>query len=116
MSISIKLKPVRYVAHSQDALMTQITGSTRGYQYYSNGNILYNHVNKTVRVYNIHKINAKYRQDKYKTGPKKGQTKKSVKIQDKQWIAYVYQFDKSVLDLIGKKIVQNDRNFVMKSK
>lgn len=38
------------------------------------------------------------------------------KIQDKQWIAYVYQFDKSVLDLIGKKIVQNDRNFVMKNK
>ena len=71
MSISIKLKPVRYVSNTKDSLMTKIVGSTRGYKYYSNGNVLINHDNNTVRIYNIHKINAKYRQDKYKTGPKK---------------------------------------------
>ena len=47
---------------------------------------------------------------------KKGQTKKSVKVVDKMWIAYVYTFDKSLIDLMGKKIVQNSRNFVMKNK
>ena len=79
MSISIKLKPARYVSNTKDSLMTKIVGSTRGYKYYSNGNVLINHDNNTVRIYNIHKINAKYHQDKYKTGPKKVKLKSQLK-------------------------------------
>ena len=51
----------------------------------------------TVYFWNIEKFNAKYHQEKYKTGPKKGQTKKSIKIRDKEFIVRIYSFPLEII-------------------
>ena len=83
----------------------------------SGGNgILFTH-NGMRRLYNIHKVNKKTIQHKYKTGPKKGQTKKIEVIAPAQWIAYVYTFTKDQFELFGNTpIKQGPRNFVIGSK
>jgi hypothetical protein len=63
--------------------------------------------------YNIIKHNAKYQQTKYKSGDKKGQTKKSILVKKKAYKVYIYQFDSSLLNQFGLKIKQHSRHFTI---
>ncbi len=99
MNLIIKIKPVVYSALSKEDLFRKINK----YGVYDNKEI----------AYNIHKVNAKWKQGIFKSGPRKGMRKPSVKIRDKQWIAYVYRFDKAILSAMSVKVSQKDRNFVL---
>lgn len=116
--ITLNLKPAKYVAKTKQDLMRQIrndwTRTNFSDSYFVGGSgILFTH-NGMRRLYNIHKVNKKTIQHKYKTGPKKGQTKKIEVIAPAQWIAYVYTFTKEQFELFGKTpIKQGPRNFVI---
>ena len=116
--ITLNIKPVKYVAKTKQDLMRQIRSDyNRTYlsnSYFVGGNgILFTH-NGMRRLYNVHKVNKKTIQHKYKTGPKKGQTKKIEVIAPAQWIAYVYTFTKDQFELFGNTpIKQVPRNFVI---
>ena len=110
MKITVKIKPILVTATSRNALMTKLMG----YNYHQSGNVGYGLylADAAVKVYNIHKINAKYKHDDvFKSGPRKGQRKPSVKVRDKQWIAYVYTYDTHLLKLARKKVKQQWNNY-----
>lgn len=119
MNIIIKAKPVKYSAPTKQALLSKID---RQFSYsfggFGNGLVgLFDYNRNVVRVYNLHKINAKYDHDaKFKSGPRKGQRKPSVKVRDSQWIAYVYDLDRTLLNLAKLQVTQNHRNFTIKSR
>ena len=119
--ITLNIKPVKYAAKTKQDLMRQIRNDcTRTYlsnSYFVGGSgILFTH-NGMRRLYNVHKVNKKTIQHKYKSGLKKGQTKKIEVIAPAQWIAYVYTFTKDQFELFGNTpIKQGPRNFVIGSK
>lgn len=82
MNITIKAKPVFYKATTKNELIRKI-GSRFSYGLGSFGigmTGLFDYNRDTVRVYNLHKINAKYDHiARFKSGPRKGQRKPSVK-------------------------------------
>src|SRR5690606_35685995 len=115
--ITLNIKPVKYVAKTKQDLMRQIrndwTRTTFSDSYFVGGRAILFTQNGMFRLYNIHKVNKKTIQHKYKTGPKKGQTKKIEVIAPAQWIAYVDTFTKDQFDLFGNTpIKQGPRNFV----
>lgn len=115
MNITIKAKPVKYSAATKQALLSKIDRQFS----YSGGALvgLFDYNRNVVRVYNLHKINAKYDHSaKFKSGPRKGQRKPSVKVRDSQWIAYVYDLDRTLLKLAKLQVTQNHRNFTIKSR
>lgn len=119
MNITIKAKPVKYSAATKQTLLSKIDRQFS----YSFGNFghglvgMFDYNRDTVRVYNLHKINAKYNHSaKFKSGPRKGQRKPSVKVRDGQWIAYVYDLDRKLLNLAKLQVTQNHRNFTIKSR
>lgn len=116
--ITLNIKPVKYVAKTKQDLMRQIrndwTRTNLSDSYFVGGRGILFTQNGMRRLYNIHKVNKKTIQHKYKTGPKKGQTKKIEVIVPVQWIAYVYTFTKDQFDLFGNtRIEQGPRNFVI---
>ena len=119
MNITIKAKPVKYSAATKQALLSKID---RQFSYsfggFGNGLVgLFDYNRNVVRVYNLHKINAKYDHNaKFKSGPRKGQRKPSVKVRDSQWIAYVYDLDCTLLNLAKLQVTQNHRNFTIKTR
>ena len=119
--ITLNIKPVKYAAKTKQDLMQQIRNdwsrTNFGDAYYVGGSgILFTH-NGMRRLYNVHKVNKKTIQHKYKSGPKKGQTKTIEVITPAQWIAYVYTFTKDQFELFGNtQIKQGPRNFVIGSK
>ena len=118
MNIIIKAKPVKYSAATKQALLSKINRQF-SYSFGSFGNGLlglFDYNRNVVRVYNLHKINAKYDHTaKFKSGPRKGQRKPIVKVRDSQWIAYVYDLDRTLLNLAKLQVTQNNRNFTIKS-
>lgn len=119
--ITLNIKPIKYVAKTKQDLMNQIrndwTRTNLSDSYFVGGRGILFTQNGMRRLYNIHKVNKKTIQHKYKTGPKKGQTKKIEVIAPAQWIAYVYTFTKDQFDLFGNtRIEQNSRNFVIGNK
>lgn len=120
MNFTLKVKPIYITAKTKDELIRKIRGSrvwAVGSEF-GDGlvNDTYRNEREKVRVFNIHKINAKYKQEKHKRDNQeknfvKGRTKKSVLVRDKEWIAYVYDFDFSLLKLLKVKVTQNTNNF-----
>ena len=93
MKFEIKVKPYVYRKTS----IYEVQYLLSDYNSYSSYNKVSYHTkgfstrnDNNVYFWNIEKINSKYRQEKYKTGPKKGQTKKSIKIRDKEFIVKIY--------------------------
>lgn len=119
MNITIKAKPVFYKATTKNELIRKI-GSRFSYGLGSFGIGMigmFDYNRDTVRVYNLHKINAKYDHSaRFKSGPRKGQRKPSVKVRDSQWIAYVYDFDRAFLKAAKIEVIQNTRNFTIKAR
>ena len=116
--ITLNIKPVKYVAKTKQDLMRQIrndwTRTNFSDSYFVGGRGILFTQNGMFRLYNIHKVNKKTIQHKYKTGLKKGQTKKIEVIAPAQWIAYVYTFTKEQFELFGNTpIKQGPRNFVI---
>lgn len=117
MNITVKVKPYKTTGYSKRSLISKID-SNFATSYGSHGSALrglgrYN--GDVIRVYNLHKVNAKYKQgDFYKSGPKKGTRRKAVRVHDSYWVAYVYDFNKDVLKALGITVHQNDRNFTIK--
>lgn len=119
MNITIKAKPIFYKATTKHELISKIGSKfTTGIGANWIGMIgLFDYNRNTVRVYNLHKINAKYDHiARFKSGPRKGQRKPSVKVRDSQWIAYVYDFDRSFLKTAKIEVIQNTRNFTIKAR
>lgn len=119
MNITIKTKPIFYKASTKHELISKIGSKfTTGIGANWIGMIgLFDYNRNTVRVYNLHKINAKYdHRARFKSGPRKGQRKPSVKVRDSQWIAYVYDLDRTLLNLAKLQVTQNHRNFTIKSR
>lgn len=116
--ITINIKPTLVVAKTKQELMKQIRNNwTRtnfsDIYYVGSGGVLYTQ-NGMRRLYNIHKVNKKTIQHKYKSGPKKGQTKKVEVLKEAHWVGYVYTLTKDQYDLFAKApIKQDDRNFVI---
>lgn len=116
--ITLNIKPVKYTAKTKQELIQQIrndwTRTNLSDSYFVGGRGILFTQNGMRRLYNIHKVNKKTIQHKYKTGPKKGQTKKVEVITHAHWIAYVYTFTKDQFELFGNtQIKQGPRNFVI---
>lgn len=116
--ITLNIKPVKYVAKTKQDLIRQIrndwTRTNFSDSYFVGGRGILFTQNGMFRLYNIHKVNKKTIQHKYKTGLKKGQTKKIEVIAPAQWIAYIYTFTKEQFELFGNTpIKQGPRNFVI---
>lgn len=123
MQISVKLKPRLVSAESREALLNIIIGSHgRTYERHHRANKRFSRYGAEatqVRVYNLHKINAKYLQLKYKhdnalTGAVKGRTKSTKLVRKGMWIAYVYDIDIALLKAAGLVATQYTRNFTIK--
>ena len=122
MEIKVKVKPRLVRASSKESLMNLIIGR---YNYCSQTNarayrpLAYRKSgDEEVRVFNLHKINTKYRQIKYKnsntkTGAIEGRTRKTELVRKGEWIAYVYDFDLALLRAAGLKVIQGTRNFTI---
>lgn len=121
MEIKVKVEPKLVKAKSKYFLMNLIVG---GHSFCHQNNAIayrpmYGDKRKgTVRVFNLHKVNSKYRQIKYKrsnpkTGAVKGRTRKSELVREGGWIAYVYDFDLNLLKLAGLQVKQGTRNFTL---
>ncbi len=122
MKFTVNVKPTLIKASSKEALLRKIgikyTWSSK-HAKYGNGIVFEN--DQSIRVYNMHKVNAKYEQIKHKRdNPEKqfvkGRTKQSKLVREKQWIAYVYNFKFGVLDALGIEVDQKARNFVIKKR
>lgn len=118
MKFTVNVKPSRYTGSSKYDVISKIRGN-RGCTYSSYGNGLTNvgrFGDNTIRVYNLHKVNTKVVQEKYKTGDKKGQTKKSKVIKPAHWVAYVYDFNIDMLKMLKLEVIQNNRNFTIRNR
>lgn len=115
MNITIKAKPVFYKATTKNELIRKIGSKfSYGLGSFGIGMIgMFDYNRDTVRVYNLHKINAKY---DHSARFKSGQRKPSVKVRDSQWIAYVYDFDRAFLKAAKIEVIQNTRNFTIKAR
>lgn len=117
MNITVKVKPFKAAGYSKNSLIGKID-SNFAYSFGSHGTALrglgrYN--GDVIRVYNLHKVNAKYKQgDFYKSGPKKGTRRKAVRVHDSYWIAYVYDFNIDMLKALGITVHQGNRTFTIK--
>ena len=114
MNITLKMKPLLVSASTKDKLIYKISNGylssqgTYGYHYRS----LPSDKRDNIRVYNAHKINAKYAQGAIITrGKNKGKRHPSIKVRDSKWIAYVYDFDADLLKAAGLILKQGSRNF-----
>lgn len=119
MNINIKVVPIKYTASTKADLLSKIDRqfavTVGNFGIALKGMFDYNR--DKIRVYNLHKVNAKYDHSaKFKSGPRKGQRKPSVKVRDSQWIAYVYDLDRTLLNLAKLQVTQNHRNFTIKSR
>lgn len=116
MKLTINVKPQIITAHSKDALIAKIQDNRHSVfsSKYGHGFVEeYRNETKAMRVYNLHKVRAKYQQIKNKTGI--DDTRKvSKKVRDAHWIAYVYDFKVGVLDALNLKVDQKQRNFILK--
>lgn len=121
MEIKVKVKPRLVRAKSRESLLHLIVGGhTHCWQ---NNAVAFRPMygagkDTTVRVYNLHKVNAKYRQIKYKTsnpktGAVKGRTRKTELVRSGEWIAYIYDFDLALLKSAGLMVRQGTRNFTI---
>ena len=114
MNITLQMKPIVVSAYTKDKLISSISG---GYltSFGSNGSFyrsLPNAKREIIRVYNAHKINAKWVQgDIITRGKNKGKRHPSIKVRDSKWIAYVYDFDADLLKAAGLILKQGSRNF-----
>lgn len=117
MKFTVNVKPNKLKANTNREIMRLVRGS-RGYstssEFGSGLTTVGRYGDNKVRVYNLHKVHRKVVQEKYKTGDKKGQTKKSKVIEKAHWIAYVYDFDIALLKMLKLEVRQNTRNFVIK--
>ncbi len=123
MEISVKVKPRLVSAESREALLNIVIGNYgRTYDRHHRANRKFSRggtESPVVRVYNLHKINTKYRQIKYKhdndmTGAVKGRTRKTELVRKGEWIAYVYDIDVALLKAAGLVVTQHTRNFKIK--
>lgn len=119
MNLNITLKPMKYTAKTLHEIHRKISnGHARSFSSAFGDGLTKFTKDDTVRVYNLHKVNAKYKQERHKKtntekGFVKGQTKKSVLVREGQWIAYIYDFDVAMLKALGLKVTQNTRNFTL---
>lgn len=121
MEIRVKVKPRKVYGVSRGELLSRVLSN---HSWCRTGNALAHcplfgdKKDKTVRVYNLHKINSKYRQIKYKntnpkTGAVKGRTRTTELVRKGEWIAYVYDLDLALLRTAGLKVKQGTRNFTI---
>ena len=121
MEIRVKVKPRKVYGVSREELLSRIlnnhawcmTGSSIAHRPLFGGDR-----DKTIRVFNLHKVNTKYRQIKYKstnpkTGAVKGRTRTTELVRKGEWIAYVYDLDLALLRAAGLKVKQGTRNFTI---
>lgn len=119
MEIKVKVSPKKVYGSRKEELLSRVLGSHAWC--ITEGSIAHRPLfgdkkYTSIRVYNLHKVNAKYRQIKYKTsnpktGAVKGRTKKTELVRKGEWIAYVYDLDIQLLRLAGLKVRQGTRNF-----
>lgn len=119
MEIKVKVSPKKVYGSRKEELLSRVLGSHAWC--ITEGSIAHRPLfgdkkYTSIRVYNLHKVNAKYRQIKYKTsnpktGAVKGRTKKTELVRKGEWIAYVYDLDVQLLRLAGLKVRQGTRNF-----
>lgn len=118
MKLTINVRPQTITAHSKDALIAKIKGNHHTCSHSNYGFGIANEYRndlKGMRVYNLHKVRAKYQQIKNKTGI--DDTRKvAKKVRDAHWVAYVYDFNVDVLDALNLKVDQKQRNFVLKKR
>lgn len=123
MDFTFKVKPKKLEAKTHSDIMSKVTNQGKycwsmSSEYGKGLTSLhrsYGAKADKVRVYNLHKIRGKTKQVKYKTGSKKGQTKLPSKvIRESGWIAYVYDFDIAMLNMLGLEVRQLTRNFIIK--
>jgi hypothetical protein len=126
MILKLKINPTIVKAATKEALVSKITNgyiltstsnrngfSVWGYSSF-NGN--------TFIMYNLHKVRAKSvrikRNGKQLNDSTKGKEKRTINENTKQgyWIAYVYTFDRNVIETFRLVLNQNTRNFTMTSR
>lgn len=104
MILSKKFKPSRVSASTKDAVLSKL-GRNRCWCSSS----LYGHYraanSDSVIVYNLQKINMKTKQKKVK-----GKTKSTI-IRKKEWIMHYYYIPFKLLEALGLKVEQYNRNF-----
>lgn len=121
MEIRVKLKPRVVRATSRESLLHLIVG---GHSFCIHNNAVAHKPlfgkdrDNLVRVYNLEKVNAKYRQIKYKksnpkTGAVKNRTWKVELVRKGEWVAHVYDFDLAVLKAAGLTVMQGTRHFTI---
>lgn len=124
MNFAFKVKPKKLEAKTRSEIMSKVTNQgnycwSMSSEYGQGLTSLQKFGTKAskVRVYNLHKIRGKTKQVKYKTGSKKGQTKLPSKVvRESGWIAYVYDFDIAMLNMLELEVRQLTRNFIIKPK
>lgn len=120
MNITANLKPTVIKASTHAELMDKVTKNhcrSVGTSYGSGWTKLGRRDgNETVRVMNLHKVRAKYKQERHKKdnpekGYVKGQTNKSVLVREAHWVAYVYDISIELLKCTKLHVRQNARNW-----
>lgn len=121
MEIRVKVSPKKVFGSRKEELLSRVLGSHAWC--ITEGSIAHRPLfgdkkYTSIRVYNLHKVNAKYRQIKYKTsnpktGAVKGRTRKTELVRKGEWIAYVYDLDLALLKAAGLMVRQGTRNFTL---
>lgn len=112
MKIIIDIKPVKFTGRTkQEVLNKALSGKSYSSGTHGNACVILRPNTKDYYTYTIQKHNAKWEQQRYKSGPKKGQYKSSIKIKDKEWVVYLYKFDIDLLKLTKMKLNQKDKTF-----
>lgn len=94
MKLYKKVKPQRYTASSKSALLDKISQGCN----YTVGTFGSGYIRGTkFRMFNCHKIRRK-----------RG-------LHNTHWVAYVYRFDEDLIKALDIRVVQNPRNFEIKS-
>lgn len=122
MKLTLNIKPKIIKARTKEQLLSKISGngsmakvfmSSRNYECQNVLTTIGNSSDSKIRVYNLEKHRAKFKQ---LTAGTKVKTKAKTLVKDGHWIAYVYDIPEDAVKLLGLKINQKARNFVISGK
>ena len=113
MEVKFEVKPMLFEAPTLNALIKKMTVglskvSSLHYSYYTSLKI--NQDEPTARVFKIQKVKQKFKQ----VGKNESGKTKSVKVRDKVFYGYVYDFKIALLDLALLQLHQNEKSFEIK--
>ena len=96
MKLFKNIKPRKIEAPTKNALMSKITAGAN-FTVNNHGSVYRSYNSKTFVMFNCHKVRRK-----------RG-------IRASHWVAYVYRFDEDLIKALDIRVVQNPRNFEIKS-